>query len=164
MLSFVLCLILATPGAEHAAALSEVSTITLRDQYGHEDTLEAHRGNVTVVMVVAARRLRNIKPWERELRERFDRLHYVRIADVPEDSPATEDEVAAKLRERVPDGVPVLIDLERRWAKALDLDTSRPNILVVDASGRAVALVRGRHDPELMAGISQTLSSLLDRQ
>ena len=133
----------------------------LRDQYGTTDSLAAHRGHVTVVMIVTAKRLRNIKPWERDLRERYQQLHVLRIADVPPESQATHDQVAAKLRERVPDEVPILIDLDRTWASALGLDTGRPTLLVVDADGATVAQVRGRHTPELAAEISAALDVVL---
>jgi hypothetical protein len=135
--------------AEPAASLEAVSGVRLRDQFGAEDSLDAHRGRFVVVMVVDAKRLRKLKPWERELRERFEQLDYLRIAEVPDDPPTTWERVADKLREQVPEGVSVLIDLENRWSTALDLDASRPNILIIDAAGRLVAAFAGPYDPAL---------------
>ena len=141
-------------------AVNELSELRLRDQYGDEDSLAAYRGQVVVVMVVTARRLRNIKPWEADLREQMEGVQYLRIADVPEGSPADSDQVAEKLRERVPDEVPVLIDMERRWATTLVLDTDRPNLLLVDARGRLVATFRGRYTPQLAADVIEALKKI----
>lgn len=154
--------ILAVTVPDPTAALVSLRPLAMVDQHGVEDTVAAHRGPV-VVMVVTAKRLRNLRPWERDLRDRFDALDIVRIADVPEDSTATLEQVSAKLRERVPDDVPVLIDIDRRWAGELGLDTSRPNILVLDRRGVLVAAVQGRHDPELAAEVSAAIESSSDR-
>lgn len=144
-----------------ATPLDAVSGLRLRDQYGVEDSLDAHRGRTVVVIVVDAKRLRTVKAWERELRERFDSLDYLRVAVVPADPPTTWERVADKLREQVPEGVPVLIDLDRRWATELELDTSRPNLLVVDAGGRLAASFAGRHDPALAAVVTDNLAALV---
>lgn len=154
-------LMLGNIGLDESADLGQLSQLNLRDQYGAEDSLAAHRGQVVVVMVVTAKRLRNIRPWERDLRERFEDIEYLRIADVPEDPPATYDEVAQKLVERVPEGVSVLIDLDRRWATTLGLDTSRPNILVFNSDGKLVSAHRGRHDPELAAQVLEGIEAVV---
>lgn len=153
-------LMLGNIGLDQSADLSEFSQLKLRDQYGVEDSLAAHRGQVVVVMVVTAKRLRNIRPWERDLREHFENIEYLRIADVPSDSPATYESVARKLLERVPDGVSVLIDLDRRWATTLGLDTSRPNILVIDVEGELVSAHRGLHSPELAARVIEEVAAV----
>jgi hypothetical protein len=155
----VLSLILGTTIAETATA--EVVDLPLKDQYGVEDSLAAHRGQVTVVIVVTAKRLRNIRPWEEALRERFDTITFLRITDVPEDSSATFDQVAAKLEERVPEGVSVLIDMDRVWADALALDTGRPNVLIFDADGHLVTSQRGKYSPELVSEIISALETLV---
>jgi hypothetical protein len=136
--------------------------VELTDQYGEVDRLEAHLGSPTVVMVVTARRLRNLKPWERDLRDRFPDLDVVRIADVPDDSKATLDDVASKLRDRVPEGVPVLIDMDRRWATALELDTDRPNLVLLDSDGVLLGAYHGRHDAELSAEVVAAVAGHLD--
>ena len=154
-------LILGNAATDQQAALTEVSHLKLRDQYGNEDSLAAHRGQVVVVMVVTAKRLRNIRPWEQNLREHFDQLEYLRITDVPSDPPGSYEQIASKLLERVPEGVPVLIDLDRRWATALGLDTERPNILLIDGNGKLVSAFRGRHSPDLAAEVIQELEAIL---
>jgi hypothetical protein len=138
-----------------------VAELELTDQYGRADSLSAHREQVTVVFVVTARRLRNIKAWESGLRERFeDAVELVRIADVPDsDPPPTHDRVAAKLRKRVPPEVPILIDIERHFARGMELDTDRPNLLIFDARGRFAAGFHGRHDPELFEQVCDAIEA-----
>ena len=138
--------------------------VMLRDQYGQGDSLEAHRGQVVLVTVVHAKRLRKLKSWETALRGRLKDVHYVRIADVPTDPPVTQEEVAKKIRERVPENVPILIDLERRWARALELDTDQPNLLIFDRKGRLVSSYRGSKDPSLEVSVSRDLERLLQAE
>jgi hypothetical protein len=138
-----------------------VAGVELRDQHGETDSLAAHRGEVVVAMVVTARRLRNLRPWERDLKDRLPEVSFLRIADVPEDPPVTYEKVARKLAKRVPEEISILIDLERRWSKALDLDTDRPNLLLIDRQGRLVEAFRGRHDPELADRVSAALEGLV---
>ena len=111
-------------------------------------------------MVVTARRLRNLKGWEKPLRERYDDIHFVRIADVPEEPPVSHEEVAQKLVKRVPEEVPILIDIERRWARELELDTSRPNLLLFDRDGRLAATFHGRPDPALLDEVFAAIEEL----
>ena len=107
----------------------------LRDQFGAPVSLAAEPDQVRVAIVVSARKLRRIKPWEKALREEFPDLVVVRVADVPRTSPTEYDTVAKKLRKRLPEDVPVGIDLEGKWAELLGLDTSVPNILVFNTAG-----------------------------
>lgn len=109
---------------------------TLPDQYGEPVGLEAGRGDVQLAIVVSARRLRRIKPWEKALRQEFPDLVLLRIADVPRTSPTAYDSVAQKLRRRLPPDVHVGIDLDGRWAQTFGLDTSIPNLLLFDRSGK----------------------------
>ena len=132
-------LILAAADVASQDSLDAVINLRLPDQYGQPDSLAEHRGHVVVVFAVTAKRLRNIKPWERHLRERIDGVQFLRITDVPADSKASYSDVAAKIRERVPEGVSVLIDMDRGWALALELDTGRPNLLIVDHDGVLIA-------------------------
>jgi hypothetical protein len=88
-------------------------------------------------------------------------VHYIRVADVPVEPPVTHEEMAEKLLKRVPEEVSILIDLERRWATALGLDTSQPNLLVFDRSGRLVSSHRGRRSRFLEAYVSRDLEKLL---
>jgi hypothetical protein len=143
-------------------SISDLSQIELPDQYGVLDRVADHRDPVVVIAVVTAKRLRNLKAWERALRDRYDDLDIVRIADVPPGSPATIDQVSAKLRQRVPEGVRVLIDMDGRWAAELALDTSRPNLLVLDGDRRLAATVCGLHDSDLEAQFVGAIDDLLD--
>jgi hypothetical protein len=150
-------------GAAAPEQPTAVARLELVDQHGITDSLAAHRGHVTVVMVVTARRLRNLKAWESELRERYEEIHFLRIADVPpQDPPVTREQVARKLASRVPEEVSILIDLERRWATELELDTGRPNLLLFDEDGRLGASFRGRMEPELRDRVQAAIRRLLE--
>lgn len=137
-----------------AAAAAE-----MRDQHGDPASVAELRGDETVVMVVTPRRLRTVRPWQRAIEKRHEGLATVLVADVPDDPPPEYDRVAAKLAQRVPEGVRVLIDMDRVWARELDLDTSKPNLLLLDRDGSLVASVAGRWSPEL----GETLFSAIDR-
>jgi len=119
-----------------AAAPSAVDLPTLVDQFGGPVSLDAAAGRVQVAIVVSAKKLRRIKPWEKALRDEFPDLSIVRVADVPTTTPTNYSRVAATLRKRLPEDVAVGIDLDGQWAAALGLDTSVPNVLVFDASGQ----------------------------
>lgn len=164
MFPFVISLVVSSLVAVSQDPVGTVSHVLLRDQHGFQDRPAEHRGHVVVVTVVTAKRLRNIKPWERHLRERFDDIHYLRIADVPGDSKASYDAVAAKIRERVPEGVSVLIDMDRVWATELQLDTERPNLLIIDRDGRLVATSGGLFSPELLEPVVDQLEVLLEKR
>jgi hypothetical protein len=157
----VAALILASTAAATAGDLGALSGLRLRDQYGAGDSLAAHRGRVVVVMVVDAERLRGLKAWERDLRERVEGFEVLRIAEVPLEPPTSYELVAAKLAEQVPEGVSVLIDLERRWAAELGLDASRPTLLLIDREGRLAATAAGRHEPALAAEVAARLAELV---
>lgn len=159
------CCSMLIAGAVVAGLPSSVDAVSERqipDQYDQPHSLAELRGQVVVAMVVTAKRLRNIKPWERELRERFDGIAFLRVADVPDDSRATYASVAARLAERVPEGVSVLIDMDRVWATELDLDTGRPNLLIVDRNGQLVTTFRGLCAPELLIPVVDRLEELLE--
>jgi Tfp pilus assembly protein PilN len=157
----LIAMVLGTTATDQPARFDELSHAKLRDQYGQEECLADHRGTVVVVMVVTAKRLRNIRPWEEELRQHFEEVDYLRITDVPEDSPASHEQIAEKLTERVPDGVSVLIDLDRLWATTLELDTERPNLLLIDADGRLIEGFRGKHSPELAREVVEALQVIV---
>jgi hypothetical protein len=161
MVLLLTAMFLSATAADQPARFDEMSHVKFRDQYGHEECLADHRGTVVVVMVVTAKRLRNIRPWERDLRQHFERIDYLRITDVPEDSPASYEQIAAKLTERVPDGVSVSIDRDRLWATTLGLDTQRPNLLLIDADGRLVETFHGKHSPELAREVVEALREIL---
>jgi len=147
-------------GALTVGQMPAVAEIDLFDQHGVADRLADHPDRIVVVMVVTARRLRNLKGLEQDLHERYDDLYFMRIADVPEDQPVTREEVAGKLDRRVPEEIPILIDIDRRWADELELDTERPNVFLFDREGRFVAAFRGRAEPELLDEIHAALDEL----
>lgn len=133
----------------------------LRDQFGNTDSLLAHRGAVVLVVVVSVRRLATIQRWAEALVSRYPRLHLLSVADMPAEGPVDIDRVAATLQKRVPANVPVLIDIERRWAGSYDLDTAAPNLLVFDQSGNLAARLRGRFSAEREASIAPVIERLL---
>jgi hypothetical protein len=143
-----------------AAGLEALAALELPDQRGGADSLAAHRGQPVLVVVVDARRLGTVRRWERDLLERFPGLHVLTVADVNESRPTTVERVAEVLARRVPAEVPVLIDIERRWAVGLGLDTAAPNLLLVDARGAEAARFRGRHSEQLAAVVAGHIAQL----
>ena len=139
------------------------SELVLMDQFGEVGQVAMHKGDVVVVIVVTARRLRTVKPWEQALLERYGDLQTVLVADVPDEPPSSYERVAAKLVQRVPEGVRVLIDLDRVWASELSLDTSRPNLLLLDPEGRLVTSHAGRWSPEGGRELFAAIDHLVDR-
>jgi len=143
----------APPVTRSGARLPAALTAALRDQHGRTDSVDAHLGRPLAVFVVSARRLRRLKDWQRELDRRIEGVEFVRVADVPPERgqpPPSFEDVAATLRKRVPEEVPILVDLERRFARELDLDTREVNVLLLDAGGGSVARLRGRPTPETL--------------
>ena len=159
--AFVLLSVLAT-SAGSPRDVGSLASLVLRDQRGRPDSLRAHRGHVVLVTVVHVKRLRKVRGWEEAIHERLgDRVQYLRIADVPRKPAVSYEDVATKLRDRVPDEVSVLIDLEQRWATSLGLDTDQPNLLVFDRAGRLVSSYRGRPDELLVTYVARDLEELL---
>lgn len=147
-----------------ARARPAAAEVEMSDQLGGSGSVAAFRGEPVVVMVVTASRLRNLKGWQRDLQERFEDLRFVLVADIPAEPPVTLDRVQEKLSSRVPEEVPVLIDLERRWATELELDTGRPNILLLDRAGELVARFRGRKEKVLVDEVGARLAELLGNE
>jgi hypothetical protein len=130
----------------------------LRDQLGRAGGLEQHRGTTVVALVVTAKRLRSLKGWQVELDKRLTSVAYLRVADIPKEPPVDYERVAAKLRERVPDEVPIGIDLARSWATSYDLDTGEVNLLVFDPRGELAARFRGRRSQALVAQVAAAVA------
>lgn len=150
----------AQPTGPRTAVLSSL-TAGLRDQYDRSDAAGATAAKAHAVFVVSARRLRRLKDWQRALDDRLDGVGFLRVADVPPEpgqAPPRFEDVAATLRKRVPEDVPVLIDVERGFARELDLDTREVNVLLFDASGRLAGRVRGRPTPD---SVEQAAAQLL---
>ena len=162
----VLALLLALPLAvaraepESGAAAVDTAQLGLIDQYGEPGGLATDADGLQVAIVVSAKRLRRLKPWEQAIREIDTEVPIVRVADVPRTAPTEYESVAEKLRKRLPPDVNVLVDLEGIWASAYDLDVDVPNVLIFDAAGTLVAVHSGmfrKSDAEaLKADLSQT--------
>jgi hypothetical protein len=142
-----------------AGARAEVAVLDLLDQFGSPGGLNGEGATLQVAIVVSAKRLRRIKPWERALRERDPVVPLVRVADVPTTTPTEYDQVAAKLRKRLPEDVRVLVDLEGRWASTFELDTSVPNLLVFDGGGTLLARHQGMYSKALFDAFYADLES-----
>ena len=138
----------AGPLEAHATDAALKSLVApLRDQHGRPGPAGAALEKAHAVFVVSARRLRRVREWQKELDRRVEGVSYLRVADVPPEAdrpPARFEDVAEELRKRVPADVAVLVDLERRFAGRLDLDTREVNVLLFDASGAMVGRLRGR--------------------
>lgn len=147
-------------GAAAQGGIPPVLERPLLDQFGRPDSLGAYRGSVALVLLVTAKRLRQLKDWEADLGDRFPSLQILRVADVPDDRPPDEERIREKLRDRVPPEISILVDLGRDWARALDLDTSEPNLLIVTDQGVLAARYRGRHREDLADRVAVTLREL----
>jgi len=134
----------------------------LRDQFGVAGGLAQHSGQVQVAIVVTAKKLRRLKPWERALRENYPDLPVLRVADVPVTAPTEHEQVAEKLRKRLPEDVVVLIDLDGAWSQRYQLDVSVPNLLVFDAGGELRSVHSGLYKSALFAAFQQDLELVLD--
>lgn len=158
---FLLLAIVAAASLAAVAAPGAIDLPSLQDQFGEPVGLDAEAGGVQVAIVVSAKRLRRIKPWEKALREEFPDLTVVRIADIPRSAPTDYDTVAGKLRKRLPEDLSVGIDLEGQWAAVLGLDTSVPNVLVFDAGGNLAYQQSGMFKKSSYPALQ---SALLDAQ
>lgn len=135
----------------------------LLDQRGRPDSIAAHRGGPLVLLVADVRRLRPLKGLEVDLRKRFPKLEFVRVADVPATPPTTYEKVVSRLRGRVPEEVGILIDMERTVARGLCLDTAEPNVVLLDAQGDVTQRFRGTVDAAFLARVSVGVELLLQR-
>jgi hypothetical protein len=133
----------------------------LHDQNGKQDSLEAHSGRPVVVLAVNGERLRQLKGWEVELRERFDGLDFIRVVDIPQQPGVQPEGVARKLRDKLPQDVSVLIDMDGVWASTYDLERSDMNVVLFDREGRLVARFAGKRDDALVERISREIEAKL---
>ena len=74
-----------------------------------------------------------------------------------DEPPPSYSDVADILRKRAPEGVSVLIDLQNRWAKNYDLDTSETCLVLFDSNHDVVAKFRGRPKGELVEEVMDAL-------
>jgi len=139
-----------------------VASIQLVDQLGRADALERHRGRPVLAMVVEAGGLRQLRAWEIALRDRLPDLDFFRVADVPRGRGITRQKVLDRLGGRVPDEVSILIDMEGRWAGALGLDTSTPNLLLFDARLELAHVFQGRQTGPMVDRVVAAVLALGD--
>ncbi len=132
----------------------------LLDQHG--DSVELSRDSVVVqvAIIVSAKRIRRIKPWEVALREEFPDLELIRIADIPQSGSAEYERVAATFRKRLPPELDVGIDLNGEWAQRFDLDTRVPNIIIFDAEKNVVATHSGMYKQKRFTPLRDELRAL----
>jgi len=137
----------------------ERSSLTLIDQFGEPGGLVADDTGPQIAIVVSAKRLRRLKPWERAIREIDAEVPLVRVADVPRTAPTEYSTVAEKLRKRLPPDVNVLIDLEGIWASTYGLDVNVPNVLIFDGSGELLNVHSGMFRKAFKEGLKADLDS-----
>jgi hypothetical protein len=138
---------------------ANVADLTLMDQFGATDGLIDNGDSIQLAIVVSAKRLRRIKPWEQAIRNYDAGLRLVRVADVPRTAPTEYEHVAETLRKRLPEDVNVLIDLKGVWATRFGLDASVPNILIFDGAGTLLACHAGMY----RKGLFEAVRADLDR-
>ncbi len=131
--------------AAGAGMATDTAALTLRDQFGQTGGLADDVDGLQVAIVVSAKRLRRIKPWEQAIRQIDAEVPVIRVADVPRTPPADYDAVADKLKKRLPEDLPVLIDLDGVWMETFGLDTSVPNILIFDGTGKLRSTLTGMY-------------------
>jgi hypothetical protein len=131
------------------------------DQHGRLHGLADHQGRPVAALVVTVGRLRHIRGWEVELGRRFPELRFLRAAHVPPRPGTSRESVAKALRGRVPDEVPVMIDMEGAWAAAYGLDPGDVNVLLFDRGGARVFSYRGRRDERSLARVGVEIEGRL---
>jgi hypothetical protein len=146
--------------AVSAEALLPFADVEWRDQLGGRDRLAAHRGERVVLIVVEARRLPLAGRWAEALQARDPKLVVLTLADAPPAVPVDPVRFAATLRRRVPTGVRVWLDPERRLATALALVTAEPNLLLLAPDGALKARFRGRADEVRIAAVMTAVAAL----
>lgn len=129
----------------------------LPDQYGQELGLNEFAGQSVLVIVVNARKLRHIKKWEEKLRKSLPTLVSMRVADINDEPPPTFDQVATQIKERAPEGVSILVDMQSQWSATYNLDTDEPCLLLLDPDHTEVQRFRGRANK---ANVSTVLTAL----
>lgn len=140
-----------------ASVLVQINLPALHREF---DNVAAHLGQPLVVVVVDARRLGTVQRWARDLLARYPKLGLVTVADVNEKQPVSVERVGSVLARRVPPEAKVMIDMQRRWAEGLGLDTSAPNLLLLDTGGEIVAQFRGRWNEALAAEVASALAGM----
>lgn len=167
-LSLLLVLSIAAARAEQSDPPSQANAevnpvrLTLFDQFGETGGVATDADGLQVAIVVSAKRLRRLKPWERAIREIDTEVPIVRVADVPRTAPTEYENVAEKLRKRLPPDVNVLVDLNGVWASAYGLDVNVPNVLIFDAAGTLVAVHSGMFKKSYAEALAADLAPAAD--
>ena len=156
-----LLLALALPAAQAQPDVSAVSLeeLALLDQFGETGGLASDAEGLQIAIVVSAKRLRRLKPWEQAIREIDTEVPIVRVADVPRTAPTEYESVAEKLRKRLPPDVNVLVDLQGVWAAAYALDVNVPNVLIFDGTGTLLAVHSGMFKKSYVDALTADLTA-----
>ena len=129
----------------------------LQDQYGQNSGLGDYSGAAVLAIVTTPRKLRWIGKWEAAIRADIPELRSIRIADVTDQPTPEYQKVADILRQRVPENISVLIDIENHWAGYYSLDTNEPCLVLLDSNHSVVAKFRGRPKGELVDDVINAL-------
>ncbi len=111
----------------------------------------------TILIVVAAQRLRLTKAWELAIRESIGDVQIIRIAELKAD--AEIEAVRRKLGRRIPAEIDLLLDAGGSWAQQLELDVNEPSLLLLRPDRSVHLLARGRHSPERLDKLLSALSA-----
>lgn len=111
----------------------------------------------TILIVVAAQRLRLTKAWELAIRESIGDVQIIRIAELKAD--AEIEAVRRKLGRRIPAEIDLLLDAGGNWAQQLELDVNEPSLLLLRSDRSVHLLARGRHSPERLDKLLSALSA-----
>lgn len=141
------------------ASLAIAEPPALPDQFGNTGGLNDFSGKPVLAIVSSRRKLRWIGEWEKALRPEIPQLNSIRIADITDQPRPNTDKVAEILRQRAPDTVSILIDLQNHWATAYELDTSEPCLILFDSDHKVVTKFRGRPKGEL---VNEVMTALRD--
>lgn len=158
----VLAVVVVAPAraAAPAAGLAPWLAVEWPDQLGGRDSLDGHRGQRIVLVVVEARRLALAGRWAEALAARAPGVAVLTLADAPPDVPVDPDRFTALLRKRVPTGVRVWMDPRRELSRALALDTAEPNLLLVAPDGSLAGQFRGRAAAPLIDTVAAAVLAL----
>lgn len=87
-------LMLGNVPADRTAAVDDVRHLSTRHQYDAEYSQQARGGKVPVVMAVTAKRLRNIRPRKRDIREQLGDVEFLEataeVIEIPRTPPGRQ--------------------------------------------------------------------------
>lgn len=137
----------------------------LRDQYGDEDSLEAHRGQTILLLYGQPSGLRRMKAWEDSLTKGDDPGFIVlRGLDAREArGKKTEEEVRDRLQHSVPEEIRLLIDWEGALADLYDFpEDEKVAVIVIDSAGRSCGLHAGSASSEAVDEVRSVLARAVE--